>query len=145
MDWKSNLIDGFDRVAEILRNARSIAVVGIKDSPFEPAFYVPEYLHQHGYRIIPVNPRCRSFLGEPCVASLRDIREPVDVVEVFRAPHNIMPHALEALELRPKVFWMQDGIRHDEAAQLLGEAGILVVQNRCMLRDHADLVATGAL
>jgi predicted CoA-binding protein len=143
MDWKSNIVQDIERVGSILRGAKTVAVVGIKESRFEPAFFVPEYLQRHGYRIIPVNPKYKTVLGEVCVSSLRDIGDPVDIVEVFRASHNIMPHAHEALELRPAVFWMQDGIAHAEAAQMLAEAGILVVQNRCMLRDHSDLIVAG--
>ncbi len=142
MDWKSNLIERPEDVADILRGAKTIAVVGIKDAPFEPAFYVPQYLQQQGYRIIPVNPKFELVLGQHCLPSLLEIREPVDIVEVFRAPENVIPHANEALQLKPKVFWMQDGIEHPAAARMLAEAGIRVVQNRCMLRDHANLIVS---
>jgi len=142
MDWRSNLIESPDQVADILRSSRTVAVVGIKDAPFEPAFYVPQYLQQQGYRIIPVNPKFKRVLGERCLASLLEIQGPVDVVEVFRAPENVMPHAQEALQLKPDVFWMQDGIEHPPAARILAEAGIRVVQNRCMLRDYANLVVS---
>ncbi|HEY3130886.1 MAG TPA: CoA-binding protein [Acidobacteriota bacterium] len=142
MGWTSNLIESPDQVADILRSSKTVAVVGIKEAPFEPAFYVPQYLQQQGYRIIPVNPKFKRVLGAPCLASLLEIQVPVDIVEVFRAPQNVMPHAQEALQLKPKVFWMQDGIEHPQAARLLAEAGIRVVQNRCMLRDYANLVVS---
>lgn len=140
MDWRANLVEQPDRIAQILAEARTVAVVGIKDAPFEPAFYVPQYLQRQGYRIVPVNPKFQQVLGERCVPSLLDIAEEVDIVDLFRAPPNVMPHAREALQLKPKVFWMQSGIRHAEAAQMMAEAGILVVQNRCMLQDHRRLM-----
>ncbi|HEV8131470.1 MAG TPA: CoA-binding protein [Acidobacteriota bacterium] len=140
MDWQSNLVDDPDDVAKILREAKTIAVVGVKNSSYEAAFYVPEYLQQKGYRIIPVNPKLDRVFGKRCLRSLLEIDEPVDVVLVFRASENVMPHAQEALQLKPKVFWMQDGIRHAQAARMLAEAAIRVVQNRCMLRDHANLI-----
>ena len=143
MTWEDNLVRDAGRIACILRQAHTIAVVGAKEGAFEPAFFVPRYLQSQGYRIIPVNPKFQTVLGQPCLASLPEVTEPVDIVNVFRAPHNLMPHTREALQLGPRVFWMQEGIAHGEAAQLLAEAGILVVQNRCIMRDHELLVAAG--
>jgi hypothetical protein len=123
-----------------MQECRTIAVVGMKDSRYEPAFYVPEYLKRQGYRIIPVNPNFDQILGERCFPSLLDVEEKVDLVQLFRASHNVMPHAREAIRVSPQVFWMQDGIEHAEAARMLAQAGIRVVQNRCMLHDHIQLM-----
>lgn len=139
-NWEANLIERPGEIRAILQQSRTIAVVGMKDSPREPAFYVPEYLHRQGYRIVPVNPNFDHILGERCLPSLLEINEKVDLVQLFRASHNVMPHALEALRLSPRVFWMQDGIKNSEAARTLAQVGILVVQDRCMLRDHIQLI-----
>ena len=143
VNWQANLIEQPEEIARILRDARTVAVVGIKDDRFQPAFFVPDYLQRQGYRIVPVNPRYERVLGERCHASLLEIAEPVDIVDVFRASHNILPHAAEALQLKPKVFWMQSGIRNAEAAEILARAGILVVQSRCIMLDHRHLVGSG--
>jgi hypothetical protein len=140
MDWKQNLLEQFDDVAPVLQTAKTVAVVGIKDTPYQPAFYVPQYLQKQGYRIIPVNPKLKQVLGERCFSSLLEIKEPVDIVNLFRAPENIPSHAEEALRLKPLLFWMQTGIRHPEAAAMLAQAGIYVVQDRCMYQDHIRLM-----
>jgi hypothetical protein len=100
---------------------------------------VAAYLQQHGYRVLPVRPAQAEILGEKAYASLDDIAGPVDIIDVFRSPDQILPHAQEALRLKPKVFWMQEGIENREAAALLTAAGIHVVMNRCIKRDHARL------
>lgn len=142
MNWHENVIESDEKIREILKKSRTIAVVGIKDEsrPLEAAHTVPAYLHKHGYKIIPVTPIYKSFLGIPSVPSLHDITEPVDIVQVFRAPGNIPPHAEEALLIKPKVFWMQTGIRHQHAAHKLAAAGIKVVQDHCMYMDHLRLI-----
>ena len=142
MSWHANVIDNDEQIRQILKQSRTIAVVGIKDETreYEAAHSVPAYLYKHGYKIIPVTPVYKSFFGIPTVPSLLDIKEPVDIVQVFRAPANIPPHAEEALRLKPKVFWMQTGIRHQQAAHKLAAAGILVVQDHCMYMDHLRLI-----
>lgn len=141
-DWRQNLIDNDEEIRRILQESRRIAVIGIKDESraSEPAHAVPRYLREHGYRIYGVNPNYPSVFGQPTVARLTDIGEEIDIVEVFRAPQNIPPHAEEALQKRPKVFWMQSGIRHAEAAEKLARAGIKVVQDRCMYVEHRRLI-----
>jgi len=142
MNWHENLIENDDQIRDILRQSKTIAVVGIKDESraLEAAHTVPAYFHQHGYRIIPVTPKYKSVFGIPAVPSLTEVKEPVDVVLMFRAPANVMPHAADALQLRPKVVWMQTGIRHQEAAHKLAAAGIKVVQDHCMYMDHLRLI-----
>jgi predicted CoA-binding protein len=131
-----------DALREILGRARTIAVVGIKDREGEDAHRVPRYLQQHGYRIVPVNPKLSSVLGEPAFARLGDVPEPIDLVDVFRAPEFVPAHAEEILALprRPFAVWLQLGIRHDAAAERLRAAGIRVVQDRCILIEHRRLL-----
>ena len=118
-------------------------MLGIHREPEKAAFYVPEYLHDEGYRVIGVNPQFmdEELLGEKVRSTLSEIREPIDLVDVFRRPEPIPEHVNDilAMEPRPKVVWFQLGIKHDEAAKKLEEAGILVIQNRCTLADHQRL------
>jgi hypothetical protein len=146
MDWHDYLVDSDEAIRHILKTSYTIAVVGIKDEgrEHEAAHSVPAYLHDRGYRIIPVNPCYKSVFGIPTIASLSEIDEPVDIVQVFRKPSNVMPHAEEALRLKPKVFWMQTGIRNQEAACKLARAGIKVVQDHCMYMDHLRLIRVAA-
>ena len=144
MDWQANLIDDDAGLARILREARTVAVLGAKRQPGQPAFYVPAYLKAHGYRVLPVNPTHTGerILGEPVVAMLADLRETPDVVEVFRRPEYLQAHAAEIVRLpwRPAVVWFQLGIRDDDAAATLARAGIRVVQDRCMMPEHRRLL-----
>jgi predicted CoA-binding protein len=128
-------------VRELLARTRSIAVVGIKAGAQDDAFRVPRYLQARGYRIVPVNPGLERVLGEPALASLRDVREPVDLVNLFRAPAHVPAHVDEilALDPAPRGVWLQLGIRHAAAALRLAAAGIAVVQDRCLMVEHARL------
>jgi len=131
--------------ADVLRAARTIAVIGAHVALMKAAFYVPEYLAEQGYRVLPVNPRFvgRELFGEPVVATLADIAEPVDFVNVFRRSDRVMDHVDEVLGMRPapRVVWLQLGIRNDEAAERWLATGIDVVQDRCTLADHRRLIA----
>jgi predicted CoA-binding protein len=133
-------VDDF-ALRELLAQVHSIAVVGIKSGADDDAFRVPHYLQQHGYRILPVNPKLDSVLGERAYASLAEIEEPVDLVNLFRAPAHVPGHVPEILALRPRPrgVWMQLGITHPEAARRLREAGIAVVEDRCLMVDHRRL------
>lgn len=135
-----------ERIKELLQSIRTIAVVGIKDQPGEDAFRVPHYMQDAGYRILPVNPKLDSVLGETCVANLSQVDEPVEIVNLFRASENIAAHVDEilALDPRPKAVWMQLGIHHGPSAQRLREAGIRVVQDRCIMVDHRRLLGDEA-
>jgi predicted CoA-binding protein len=121
-----------------------VAVVGAKADPGAPAHYVPAYLRRHGYRLLAVNPTLagRTLFDEPVVATVADLPAPVDVVEIFRRPVFLPGHAAEILALpwRPSAVWFQLGIRHDGAARALAEAGIRVVQDRCMMPEHRRLL-----
>ena len=143
-DWTTYLVSDDTGLERILRTARTVAVLGAKPGVDQPAFYVPAYLAARGYRIFPVNPTLagRSLFGHPVVATLADLSEPVDVIDVFRRPEFLPGHAREILSLpwRPSVAWFQLGIRHDGAAETLARAGILVVQDRCMMPEHRRLL-----
>jgi predicted CoA-binding protein len=130
-----------ERMREIFERCRTIAVVGIKDGPDDDAYRVPAYMQRHGHRIVPVSPKLREVLGEPCVPSLRQAPGPIDLVNLFRAPRHLPVHADEILALDPLPFaaWFQLGIRHDEAAARLEAAGVRVVQDRCLMVEHARL------
>jgi predicted CoA-binding protein len=130
-------------VRAILEGSPTIAVLGIHDAPEKAAFYVPEYLHDAGYRVLGVNPKLagRVMFGEVVRASLAEIEEPVDMIDVFRRPDQIPPHVPEILAMRhlPRTVWFQLGIRNDEAARALEAGGIVVVQDRCTLADHQKM------
>jgi uncharacterized protein len=141
MDWRENLIEDPAGIAEILRSARRVAVLGIKTEAqsTQPAFYVPEYLKRVGYTIVPVPvyyPDATEILGEPVYRSVSAIPGPVDLVVVFRRSVDVPPHVDDLLQAHPGAVWMQSGIRHEEAARRLAEAGIKVVQNRCAMVEH---------
>ena len=144
-DWRGLIVDEDQGLSAIFREAKTVAVLGAKADSSEPAYYVPAYLHARGYRIRPVNPRFagRRLHEVETVASLRDLTEPVDVIEIFRRPEYLPGHADEILALpwRPKTVWFQLGIRNDAAAEKLARAGIRVVQDRCMMPEHRRLIA----
>jgi uncharacterized protein len=131
------------QVREILTTSPTIAVLGVHHEPEKAAYYVPEYLREEGYRIIGVNPRFagEELFGEKVRSTLAEIGEPVDVVEVFRRSERVPEHVEDVLAMnpRPKVVWFQLGIKNEDAAHILEAAGIVVVQNRCMLADHQRL------
>ena len=126
---------------KILSETRTIAVVGLSSDPMRPSNDVASYLQSAGYRIVPVNPNETEVLGEKAVASLSELTgRSVDVVEVFRRPSEVLPHVAEAAAIGAKVFWMQDGVGSRAAAERAHAAGMTVVMDRCMLRDHMRLV-----
>ena len=134
-DWRENLIGSESDLAAVLADTRRIAVLGIKTEAQagQPAFYVPRYMADAGYRIVPVPvyyPDVVEILGAPVYRRLADIPEPIDMVNVFRRPHDIPPHLPDILAARPSVVWIQTGIRHDVAAEALARAGIKVIQDR---------------
>ena len=127
------------RIHELLIRANTIAVLGLSPKPDRDSYRVAAYLKDHGYRIIPVRPAQAEILGEKAYPSLDDLPDTVDIVDVFRSAEQVLPHAREALRLRPLAFWMQAGISNPEAAGLLTAAGIDVVMDRCIKRDHERL------
>jgi uncharacterized protein len=140
-DWKTNLITDDRGIAEMLRDTKTIAVLGIKpESHFgQAAFYVADHMARAGYEVIPVPvyyPEVTEILGKPVFRSLAAIGRPIDLVNVFRRPSDIPPHVDDILAAKPKYVWFQLGIRNDEAAQRLAEAGIKVVQDRCLMVEE---------
>jgi predicted CoA-binding protein len=140
------ILESDDALRELLLGVRTIGVLGIKAQPSEDAYRVPAYLQREGYRIRPVNPKLLEVLGEAAVPALAMLREPVELVNVFRAPHFIAGHAAEIISLaqRPRAVWLQLGIRDDAAAAMLSAAGIDVVQDRCILVEHRRLIGARA-
>ena len=131
------------RLREILTGSPTVAVLGVHHEPEKAAFYVPEYLHDEGYRVIGVNPSFidQTLFGERVRATLAEIGEPIDMVDVFRKAEQIGDHISDILAMKPppRVVWFQLGIRNDDAAKVLEDAGITVIQNRCTLADHQRL------
>jgi uncharacterized protein len=140
-EWRSNLITGHREVRDLLRDVRTVAVLGIKPESHggQPAHYVPAALARQGLRIIPVPvyfPDVQLILGQKVFRRLADIGEPIDLVDVFRRPVDIPPHVDDILAARPRIVWFQSGIRHPAAAETLARAGIKVVQDRCLMVDY---------
>jgi predicted CoA-binding protein len=123
-------------VRDVLRAARTVAVVGLSDKPDRDSYHVAAYLQQAGYRVIPVNPAVASVLGEKAYASLRDVPEKIDVVDIFRKPDAVPGIVDDAIAVGAKVVWMQEGIVHNAAADRARAAGLTVVMSRCILKDH---------
>ena len=126
----------------LLGESRSIAIVGAKDKPGQAVDRVGRYLLEHGYSIVPVHPVRKTVWGLPAVASIAELPEPVDIINLFRAPEYCPGHAQEVLNLgwKPKLFWMQLGIRSPEARQALAETGMTVVEDSCIMVEHARLL-----
>jgi predicted CoA-binding protein len=125
-----------DPIAEILRRAKTIAVVGLSDNPLRPSHGVAAYLQSQGYRIIPVNPQIESALGEKAYASLLDVPERIDIVDIFRRPEFVEDVVDQAIQLKVPAVWMQEEVIHERAAQKARQAGIFVVMDRCILLEH---------
>lgn len=127
------------KIKEILENSRTVAVVGLSPNPARDSHEVAAYLQQAGYRIIPVNPKAERILDEKVYPDLRSIGEPVDIVDIFRSPEYVPAIVDEAIEIGAKTVWMQLGVIHEQAAQRAADAGLNVVMDRCMLREHKRL------
>ena len=143
-DWRANLIEDPEGIRDILRSTRRIAVLGIKTEAQgnQPAFYVPAYMQRSGYRIVPVPvyyPDVTEILDEPVYRTVAEVPGEVDLVNVFRRPGDVPPHVDDILAAEPKAVWMQSGIRNDDAARRLAEAGVRVVQDRCLMVEHRRL------
>ena len=118
---------------------KNIAVVGMSKHPEKAAYYVPKYLADRGYNIIPVNPTADEILGKKSYHQISEVNEPIDIVDIFRPSDQTMSIVEEAIKKKPKVIWLQEGIHNQEAEELARNAGIEVVFNRCMLAEHERL------
>ncbi len=125
-----------DPVAELLKSAKTIAVVGLSDNPMKPSYGVSQYMQSHGYKIIPVNPSCAEVLGEKSYASLLDVPEKIDIVNVFRRPEGVPEIVDQAIQLKVPAIWLQETVVHEEAAEKARKAGIFVVMDKCILKEH---------
>jgi len=127
------------QISEILRVCRTIAVVGLSAKRYRPSYGVAEYMQRAGYRIIPVNPHETEVLGEKCYPDVESVPEPIDIVDIFRRSEFVPEIVEAAIRKGAKVVWMQEGVIHEEAARRAREAGLEVVMDRCILKDHRRL------
>ena len=125
-----------DQIGEVLKRARNIAVVGLSNSPLRASHGVAAYMQTQGYRIIPVNPTITDALGEPSYGSLLDVKEKIDIVNIFRRPEFVPEVVDQAIQLKVPVIWMQEGVIHEQAAEKARRAGIFVVMDHCILKEH---------
>ena len=128
-----------EKIAELLRSAKTIAVVGLSDNPARTSYGVSAYMQSQGYRIIPVNPAISEALGEKAYPTLSEVPEKIDIVNVFRRPEHVPEVVDEAIRLGVPAIWMQEGVVHEAAAEKARQAGIFVVMNRCILKEHGRL------
>ena len=144
-EWRRNLIeDEEDRIAELLRSTRRVAVLGIKTEaqPGQPAFYVPATLQRMGLSILPVPvyfPEVKEILGEKVYRKVADVPGEIDIVDVFRRSADVGQHLSDLLAKHPRAVWLQSGIRDDRTAEALARAGILVVQDRCLMVEYRSV------
>jgi uncharacterized protein len=149
-EWRQNLIeDDEEKLLSLLRSARRVAVLGIKTETArgQPAFYVPQALQAMGLEIVPVPvyyPEATEILGEKVYRKLAEVPGPIDVVDVFRRSGDVAAHLPDILAKKPRSVWLQSGIRDDRTAQALARAGILVVQDRCLMVDYRGVARSAA-
>lgn len=132
-------MDDINTLRRILRESRVIAVVGLSADWYRPSYFAAKYMQEHGYRVIPVNPKYPEILGEKCYRSLRDIPEKVDIVDVFRKTADVMPIAEDAIAIGAKVLWQQLGVRNEAAAAKAQAAGLETIMDRCVKIEHGRL------
>jgi uncharacterized protein len=125
-----------DAIGDLLKNSRTIAVVGLSNSPIRPSHGVSAYMQTHGYRIIPVNPEIKGSLGEKAYPALPEVKEKIDIVNIFRRPEFVEEIVDQAIDLKVPAIWMQEGVINEKAAKKAREAGIFVVMDRCILKEH---------
>src|SRR5712692_6818729 len=138
-DYSIRSMDDINTLRRILKESRTIAVVGLSADWYRPSFFAAKYMQEHGYRVIPVNPKYREILGEKCYPSLREIPDGVDLVDVFRKTADVMPVAEDAIAIRAKVLWQQLGVRNEAALARARAAGLDAVMDRCVKIEHARL------
>lgn len=125
-----------DPIADVLRRSKTIAVVGLSGNPLRPSHGVSAYLQSHGYRIIPVNPNIQECLGEKAYASLLDVPQRIDIVDIFRRSEFVQEIVAQAIRLKIPAIWMQEDVIDEKAAEKARQAGIFVVMDRCILKEH---------
>jgi uncharacterized protein len=125
-----------DPIADLLRSAKNIAVVGLSNNPLRPSYGVSAYMQSNGYRIIPVNPEIKETLGETAYPSLLDVPEKIDIVNIFRRPEFVEKIVDQSIQLNVPAIWMQEEVINEKAAEKARTAGIFVVMDRCILKEH---------
>jgi predicted CoA-binding protein len=134
------IVDDIAGLRRILMRSRTLAVVGLSAQWYRPSYFAAKYMQDHGYRIIPVNPKYAEVLGQKCYPDLRSVAEPIDIVDCFRKPAEIPAIADDAIAIGANVLWMQLGIVNEDAAQRAVAAGLDVVMNRCVKIEHARIL-----
>jgi len=127
-----------DEIKQIF-SLKNVAVIGMSKHPEKAAHFVPKYLSEQGFNILPINPTSSEILNKKCYSSVTEVDEPIDIVDVFRPSDQVLPVVKEAIKMKPKVIWLQQGIHNQEAEELARKEGIKVVFNRCMLAEHQRL------
>lgn len=127
-----------DSIRDVLKKSRTIAVVGLSDNPLRASHGVSAYMQMQGYRIIPVNPNCDFVLGEKSYPSLLDVPEKIDIVNIFRRSEFVPPIVDQAIQLKVPAIWMQEGVIHEASAEKARQAGIFVVMDACILKEHRN-------
>ena len=143
-DWRENILTDDAKIRDLLRSTRRVAVLGIKTEAQadQAAFYVPKFLADAGVDVVPVPvyyPDAKQILGKPVYRKVADVPGPIDVVDVFRRPSDVPAHVADLVAKKPRAVWLQLGIRNDEAAEALARAGVLVVQDRCLMVEWRRL------
>ncbi|HYL88882.1 MAG TPA: CoA-binding protein [Burkholderiales bacterium] len=132
-------MDDINTLRRILHESKTIAVVGLSADWFRPSYFAAKYMQEHGYRVIPVNPKYPEILGEKCYGSLRQVNHKVDIVDVFRKTADVMPIAEDAIAIGAKVLWQQLGVKNEQAAAKARAAGLETVMDRCVKIEHGRL------
>jgi predicted CoA-binding protein len=127
-----------DEIRDIL-SLKKVVVIGMSKHSHKAAQFVPKYLSENGYEVIPVNPTIKEILGKKCYSEISEVEDEIDIVDVFRPSEQVLPIVIEAIKKKPKVIWLQEGIHNSKAEEMARNAGIKVVFNRCMLAEHQRL------
>jgi len=139
LDYSWPTMDDINTLRRILREAKTIAVVGLSADWYRPSYFAAKYMQEHGYRVIPVNPKYSEILGEKCYRSVREAPVKIDIVDVFRKTEDVMPIAEDAIAVGAKVLWQQLGVRNETAAARARAAGLDAVMDRCVKIEHGRL------
>ena len=134
--FREKYVPESDPIADLLRSSHTIAVVGLSDNPMRPSHGVSAYMQSHGYRIIPVNPQADEVLGEKSYSSLLDVPETIDIVDIFRRSEFVPEIVDQAIQSKARAIWMQEGVVHQAAAEKARKAGLFVIMDSCILKEH---------
>ena len=130
-------------IGEILKRFHTVAIVGLSSNKDRPSYGVAQYLKKNGYKIVPINPNEKDILGLDCYPSLSSLTEPVEIVDIFRRPDQVMEVVEEAIRIGAKVVWMQEGVMNEQAAKRARDAGLEVIMDMCMMKEHRRMMKKG--